>query len=233
MADIFLSYSSEDVTKAELLANALARHGWTVWWDRHIPPGKSFDELIEQALDSARCVIVLWSSSSVASNWVKSEATEGTRRGILIPVALEEVKFPLEFRRIETANLCGWAGEDKSPEFEGLLKAIANLINADVREPARTPSDLSTRGLSSAPHEALADASAPKHSVNVKPVLHGRMLATGAITGTIAGGILVVVWAFFSQPVPWLVVFGLPILGCAIGALTASRRHATLPRTFA
>jgi len=36
MSDIFISYARADKEKAELLANA--QKGWSVWWDREIPP---------------------------------------------------------------------------------------------------------------------------------------------------------------------------------------------------
>ena len=58
MSDIFISYASEDREKARELAEALSRRGWSVWWDRKIPPGKSFDEVIEKALAESKCVIV-------------------------------------------------------------------------------------------------------------------------------------------------------------------------------
>ena len=87
-----------DKEKAELLANAFSRKGWSVWWDREIPPGKSFDETIENALSSARCVVVLWSKTSVSSRWVKTEAAEGAERGILVPALIDNVKIPLEFK---------------------------------------------------------------------------------------------------------------------------------------
>lgn len=98
MNEIFISYASENRPQAQKLASALGERGWDVWWDREIPLGKSFDEVIENALAQAKCVIVLWSAVSVASEWVRNEATEGKRRGILVPVFIEHVDAPLAFR---------------------------------------------------------------------------------------------------------------------------------------
>src|SRR5438045_5935700 len=77
VSDVFVSYAREDQDKARLLAGALAAQGWSVWWDRHIPLGKSFDRVIEEEIASAKCVVVLWSRHSVDSDWVRSEAEEG------------------------------------------------------------------------------------------------------------------------------------------------------------
>ena len=76
MADIFISYARADRPRAETLAAALHQTGWSVWWDREIPPGRSFDEVIEEALSQASCVVVIWSEASVRSEWVKTEAAE-------------------------------------------------------------------------------------------------------------------------------------------------------------
>ena len=47
MSDIFLSYAREDKDRAASLAKVLSDQGWSVWWDKEIPPGQSFDKVIE------------------------------------------------------------------------------------------------------------------------------------------------------------------------------------------
>lgn len=130
MSDIFISYAEEDRATAKSLAELLRQRGWSVWWDRVIPIGKTFDRVIEEALDSTKCVLVLWSKSSVASHWVMTEANEGLNRGVLIPVKIEETKIPLGFRRLQTANLVGWQAGQENPEVSLMLDAITRTAGA-------------------------------------------------------------------------------------------------------
>lgn len=128
MADIFISYASPDRETARLLAERLAERGHSVWWDRTIPPGRVFDEVIQEALNAAKCVIVLWSASSVRSNWVKTEAGEALSRNNLVPVLIENVPPPIEFKRIQAASLAGWKGDADYPEFRNLLASVERLL---------------------------------------------------------------------------------------------------------
>jgi hypothetical protein len=144
MADIFISYASEDRARAEQLAQALGGHAWSIWWDREIPLGRSFDEVIEKALTDARCVVVLWSTVSVASEWVRNEASEGRRRGILIPVFIEVVEAPLAFRLLNGADLREWHGDTIHPEFLRLCDRIGELLEQSgaVEMPEKDPAPI-------------------------------------------------------------------------------------------
>jgi len=131
MADIFLSYAREDSNRARLLAEKLESHGWSVWWDRRIPHGKDFTVFIQQQLDDARCIVVLWSKASLASPFVRDEAGEGLN-GRLVPLLLEQVKPPLGFRQLQAADLSDWTGESSHDEFALLIESVAAIV------PART-----------------------------------------------------------------------------------------------
>jgi formylglycine-generating enzyme required for sulfatase activity len=92
--------------------------------------------VIEEALDNARCVVVLWSKVSASKGWVITEAAESNRRGILIPALIEDdVRIPLEFRLIESARLTDWPGGEPSGhiEFDNLLAAIQALLGEAAR----------------------------------------------------------------------------------------------------
>jgi hypothetical protein len=132
MTDIFISYASDDRPRVKTLVDALQQKGWSVWWDRTILAGKTFDRVIEAALKDSRCVIVLWSGASVESDWVWTEADEGRRRGILVPAMLDDVEIPFAFRRIHTANLIGWSGGSPGDQFDELARAVSDVLSNTI-----------------------------------------------------------------------------------------------------
>jgi tetratricopeptide (TPR) repeat protein len=122
MVDVFVSYSSQDRERVRGLVGEIEAIGYSVWWDREIGAGATFDREIEKAIDEASCIVVVWSKNSVESEWVRTEAHEGLTKGNLVPVAIETVRPPLAFRMLQTID--GAAADATA----SLVSAIAKLL---------------------------------------------------------------------------------------------------------
>jgi hypothetical protein len=129
MSDIFISYKREEQATARKLANALESEGWTVWWDPKLRAGEHFDDVIEKALNEAKCVIVMWSNLSVNSEYIKAEATEALEQKKLVPVKIENVSLPFRFKRVQTPSLLDWDGSRDSPDFRKFVDDISAKLS--------------------------------------------------------------------------------------------------------
>ncbi len=168
MADIFLSYAKEDREVARKLSTLLEGAGWTVWWDRRIPAGRTWRDVLEEALRSMRCMVVLWSSNSVESEWVKEEAEEAKALKKLVPVMVEGVNPPVGFRTIQAADLTDWDGVSESLGARQLISDLEALIGKPALKTAVTDPDarVSNRGNAEAPiRNVNAGATAPETTV--------------------------------------------------------------------
>lgn len=128
MADLFVSYASENRVKVATLVRLFEKAGWTAWWDRGIEGGRQWRKEIDDELAKARCVIVLWSRASVTKEWVINEARIGRERQVLLPVLLEPVEPPKELAEIQACRLTAWLGEETSFELAPLLHQISKKI---------------------------------------------------------------------------------------------------------
>jgi hypothetical protein len=138
VTDLFISYAHEDKPVIRELVKILEDRDWSVWWDRDIDVGAEFATVIERALLSAACVLVIWSENSVASPWVRAEAQEAMSGATLLPVCMDDTTPPLPFRLLESANLAGWPDQPCKVELEKLLLAIGGKLNAEKRPEERT-----------------------------------------------------------------------------------------------
>lgn len=139
MSDIFISYARDDRSRVEPLVRTLEAQGYSVWWDRELVPGASFEKTIDEAITAARCVVVVWSRASVESEWVQAEAGDGLDRGILVPVMMDAVRVPISFRRKHAAQLLDWPRRRDQHELEFLLRGVAECLDGpsgDARAPA-------------------------------------------------------------------------------------------------
>jgi len=126
-ANVFLSYARSDETAAAKLVYALEQAGLEVWWDARIEGGAEFARSIEAALDRCDAVVVLWSATSVRSDWVLDEASRGRQQRKLVPVSLDGTPPPLGFGQYQAVKLTGWKGGPKAPEVDSLVRGIAGV----------------------------------------------------------------------------------------------------------
>lgn len=137
--DIFLSYARQDRPAARMFAESLTEEGFKVWWDASLHSGETFDEVIEQNLREAKAVVVLWSPRSVASRWVRAEATLADRRNKLIPAIIEDCDRPIAFELTHTAELAGWQGDRSDLEWRELVDDLKRLVHAGSDHQAEPP----------------------------------------------------------------------------------------------
>src|SRR5438552_8229851 len=115
MSDVFISYARSTAAQAQQVAEALRGLGYGVWRDDEIPAHRSFSEVIEERLRSAKAVVVIWSAEAVKSEWVQSEADRAREDHKLVQLSLDGAKLPMPFDRIQCADLSGWAGDLEAP----------------------------------------------------------------------------------------------------------------------
>lgn len=127
---VFISYSRTDKARVEQLVNFLSENDIPVWWDEEMEAGQVFRNVIGNVLDKACCVVVAWSVDSVAKDFVRAEAEEGRKRGVLLPVILDKnLRIPLPFTEYHYADL-------SKPDFVSgkeigkLLKTIRAIIES-------------------------------------------------------------------------------------------------------
>jgi len=124
MADIFISYAREDLERVRPIVGAIEGSGYSVFWDRRIPSGMTWRQYIGNALNEAKCVVVVWSQHAIVSKFVIEEADDGNEREILVPVLIDEVKPPLGFRSIQCEDFRGWNGDTDHRRLKSLLNSI-------------------------------------------------------------------------------------------------------------
>jgi TolB-like protein len=129
---VFLSYTRGDLPCARQVIDLLEAHGFDVWWDGRLEGGENYLQTTETALETADCVVVLWSAAAVESHWVRDEAQRGRERGCLVPLTIDGTMAPLGFRQFQLLDISGWDGAATSPEAARIMVAVRAKAGAAV-----------------------------------------------------------------------------------------------------
>lgn len=138
MSNVFISYKREDEARVATLHRALKGAGVDVWWDKEIAGGDKWRQRILTELESAKCVLVVWSEASTApaGDFVIDEANRAKRRGTLLQVRIDDVNPPLGFGEHQALDLIGWKGDAADRRFQDIVAAANALIEG---RPVPTP----------------------------------------------------------------------------------------------
>jgi adenylate cyclase len=137
MTDVFVSYARKDEPRAQQVADTLRQCGRSVWRDEDLPAHRPYADVIQERLKSAKAVVVLWSTESSKSQWVRAEADEARSAGTLVQATLDGCIPPLPFNQIQCANLTDWSGENETAGWRKLLASVEAL--APTAESGKAP----------------------------------------------------------------------------------------------
>jgi len=209
MADLFVSYSREDKPRAAQIVHLLEDHGWDVFWDQETRAGTLWPKVLEEELIKARCLVALWTTTSIDSRWVRIEAYEALQNEKLVPVLLDKVRPPLEFRQTQTFDLIGWKGDRQDPRLSQLLADLTALIKAPgshgpVQRPVQVavPATLQRRMSDTSQTDAGIDEHRVPEAAEVaaRSVVPSRRLMMGF--GVAAAVVAIVLWIVAIDPAP-------------------------------
>lgn len=161
MSDVFISYKAEDRKRVAPLVHALEAEGLSVWWDAHIGGGDEWRDSIQQHLDEAKCVIVIWSKRSIGpeGHFVRDEATRAQRRHAYLPIRIDKVDPPLGFGEMQVLSLIGWHGDPSDHRYRSALSAARAIISGGPR---------------------------PHHAHTARPIVSRRAVVAGGAAATVA-----------------------------------------------
>jgi hypothetical protein len=175
MTDVFISYKREERERCSRIAEKLRALGLDVWFDAKLESGTSFDAEIEEKVNTAKSVLVLWSPLSVKSTWVRNEATIGQKRNVLVAAEIAPCTYPIAFTNTQTATLHDANFRDDDPAWLSVLGRVAKL--------------------SARPHlsfyvSALDAADRTKPKVSAAPIIAAAVagLALGGLVGFVVRG---------------------------------------------
>ncbi|HEU4697034.1 MAG TPA: TIR domain-containing protein [Sphingomicrobium sp.] len=130
MADVFVSYARQDEPQAVRVADALRAAGYQVWRDDELPAHRAYAEVIEERLNAAKAVLVLWSAEAAKSQWVRAEADTARTRGTLIQASLDGTIPPIPFNQIQCADLKASDGPAGAPGWPKLVASVRALAGS-------------------------------------------------------------------------------------------------------
>jgi adenylate cyclase len=127
MAHVFISYARLDEQLACQVADGLRESGFEVWRDDELPAHRPYADVIEERINGASAVVVLWSAEAAKSHWVRAEADTARAALTLVQASIDGTRPPMPFNQIQCADLKAWDGQRTSSGWRKLISSVTDL----------------------------------------------------------------------------------------------------------
>ncbi len=185
--DVFLSHSHVDKVFADAICHKLEAAGTRCWVaPRDIRPSEDWAEAIINAMDTARVLVLVFSSSSNSSPQVRREVERAVSKGLhVLPFRIENVPLSksLEYF-ISTQHWLDALDGELDVHLGQLQDCIAVLLEAPA-EPPRTVAPRAALPVAALPVAAAPAPSAPVAAIEPQVLARLEMLL-GQVLGPIA-----------------------------------------------
>jgi adenylate cyclase len=140
LSHVFVSYARADEALATEVADCLRSDGFEVWRDDELPAHRAYAEVIEERINGAAAVVVLWSAEAAKSHWVRAEADTGRAASTLVQASLDGTVPPMPFNQIQCADLKSWDGQRTASGWRKLVASVTELAGSPAVETSRVAS---------------------------------------------------------------------------------------------
>ena len=135
--DVFISHASEDKPIARRLAQDLTKARISVWIDHaNIRVGDPLADRIQEAIENATTLVLLWSASASESRYVKLEWQAAIHLGkAVIPCRLDQTDLPIFLR---TVLFCDFR-DSYAHGLRKLVEALGGVLPLPQPQPHERP----------------------------------------------------------------------------------------------
>lgn len=171
MKEIFISYSTMDITQAETIRNILENNGFSCWMaPRDIPGGSNYTREIPVAIRNCKVFLLILSANSQKSPWVLKELDAAVNNSkIILPFMLESFDLNEEFNFLLTGTQRYTAYQKKAEAIEALLERIHAIVGVE-HAAGECPAEVSEESETHVPVRLKTSQSSSAHSC---PACHG------------------------------------------------------------
>jgi hypothetical protein len=127
--DIFLSHSSKDKPKVELIYQDLIGQNFKVWFDKEdINGGDVWPQALQDGIDNSKVLVLIWTEEAKKSDWVQREIAWALSKNIpVIPMLMDNTELNISIQTIQFIDArSGYAGA-----FPELVSRINRYVESE------------------------------------------------------------------------------------------------------